>query len=371
MSKGTLRGPGFPGPDGSDPAPPSAPVISGAADATAVDPAPAGSTWPSRTSVGATEPMAVPTSGVRAGAMFMDAVSGSPLRLDEADIQPPSLLTRPAFERADLVAGLVGIVAVPLSVVALWVSYHVLSFVGLLWLLAQIFGWIVAVFSALFGSANNTERALDRPPPEVENVVAARFVVLGEVLDPHDLPDRIVPILRTDTPEPTDAPSLREDPEPPPERERHERDRRSVDDAIRRLSDDAQIFAEMEEARIREGSPDGIEEGTERTGTEGDLYRGRVMSFFRRGWTVPTTLSDEAVAGLQCTAMIEVGLDTRIVGWRISRSSGNAEFDASIEAQLTRLMASEPNIPAPPEEVADQYLGREIAVRYSGRDARR
>jgi hypothetical protein len=209
-------------------------------------------------------------------------------------------------------------------------------------------------------------------PPPVENVVAARFVVLGRELRPNELPDRMVPILRTDTPEPRSAPSLEDlpDPPPPPERDTPRR-RDAVDDVLRRLSDDAQVFAEAAEEREREGSPEGIEEGTERTGTEGDLYRGRLYTFFRRGWSVPTTLSEEELSGLTCTAMVDIAADTRIIGFRISRSSGDPEFDASVEAQLTRIRASEPNIPAPPEEVAADYLGREIAIQFHGRNARR
>lgn len=327
MTGGTVRGPG---------------PWSGKADETEKDagPPPGSREILAEGTLSRPAPMPAAAGAVTAGAgMFLDA----------ADFRPPTMLDRPAVDRAQWLAGTLatGIVhlAVPLVVTT-----------------------VIAIMRVTGLGAPPEPEA---PPPEVDNVVAARFVVLGEVLDPRMLPDRIVPILRTDTPEPRDAPSLREDPEPPPERERHERDRRSVDDLVRRLSEDAQIFAEAEEARIREGSPEGIEEGTERTGTEGDIYRGRLYTFFRRGWTVPTTLSEEEVEGLQCVAMVEIGSDTRILGWRLSRRSGNAEFDASVEAQLTRITASEPNIPSPPDDVADQYLGREIAIRFSGRDARR
>lgn len=334
MSGGTVRGPGaWPGPkEGPAPGP-----ASPAADATAPDGAGSTDTWP----------MLAAPAGVGRG-VTTEAAHG--LFLDEDDIRPRTMLDRDPVDRAQALAG----------TLATAVIHVAMPLLGL--------AMVAALRAAGVIAPPDAERP---PPPEIENVVAARFVVLGEELDPRMLPDRIVPILRTDTPEPRDAPSLRERPEPPPERERRERDRRAVDDAIRRLSEDAQIFAEREEARIREGSPEGIEEGTERRGTEGDIYRGRLYTFFRRGWTVPTTLSEAQLRDLQCVAMVEIALDTRIVGWRLSRRSGNAEFDASVEAQLTRITASEPNIPAPPDEVADQYLGREIAIRFHGRDARR
>jgi hypothetical protein len=137
------------------------------------------------------------------------------------------------------------------------------------------------------------------------------------------------------------------------------------------LSEDAQVFAEREEARVREGDPEGIEGGTERTGTEGDIYRGRLNAFFRRGWSVPTTIPDEVVQELVAVVVVDVAEDTRISGFRIGRSSGNADFDQSVEAQMTRISQAEANIPPPPEEVAAQYLGRQVTLNFRGRDARR
>lgn len=208
-------------------------------------------------------------------------------------------------------------------------------------------------------------------PPVIRDVVQARFVALGEILDPHQLPDRQVPILRTDVADPHTAPSLDPNPPPPAPRPDHERQRDSVDDALQRLSHDAQTFAEREEQRIREGNPDGIEEGSERTATAGDLYQGRLYSFFRRGWTVPTTISDDAVTGLLAVVLIEIHDDTSIGPWRIERSSGNPDFDESVSAQMTRIIGTSPNIPPPPEEVASQYLGQHIRVQFSGRNAHR
>lgn len=209
------------------------------------------------------------------------------------------------------------------------------------------------------------------PEPIVENVVQARFVQLGEILDPNQLPDRVVPILRTDQPDPQHAPSLERDPPPPAERPREQRQRDSVDDALRRLSEDAQVFAEREEARVREGDPGGVEDGTERHGTEGDLYRGRLWAFFRRGWSVPTTIPDAVVEELVAVVVIDVADDTRILGFRIARGSGNADFDESVTAQMTRIQQAEGNIPPPPDEVAAQYLGRQVTLNFRGRDARR
>ncbi len=270
------------------------------------------------------------------------------MQLSTADARPRSLLDGAELDAAQMLGGSGLAVGIPVTLLCFYLFYFVAGAVGLI-----------------------TEPEPE-PLPPVENVIAARFVVLGRELDPNELPDRIVPIMRTDTPEPRDAPSLHdlEDPPPPEERETPRR-RDAVDDVLRRLSEDAQIFAERAEEREREGSPEGIEEGTERRGTDGDLYRGRLYTFFRRGWSVPTTLTESELASLTCVVMVDIASDTRINGFRISRSSGNPEFDASVEAQMTRIRASEPNIPAPPEEVAADYLGREVAIQFHGRNARR
>lgn len=272
------------------------------------------------------------------------------MHLDPSDIRPRSLFDRvwpsPREWLAGALAAFLVHVGAPLVVTAI---------VGAL---------------AVAGIDLTAPEAPPEPVP-IENVVQARFVELGRVLDRNQLPDRIVPVLRTDPPEPRAAPSLERNPPPPPPRPTERRQRESVEDVMRRLSQDAQHFAERAEARLREGDPNGVEGGTERTGTEGDLYRGRLWAFFRRGWTVPTTIPDAVVERLTTVVVIEVATDTRITGFRIARSSGNPDFDESVRAQLTRIQASEGNIPPPPENVAAQYLGREVTLNFRGRDARR
>lgn len=270
--------------------------------------------------------------------------------LDPTDIRPRSLLDArwpdPREVAAGAAAALIIHVAIPLTI-------------------AAVIGLFALAGVTIFGEPEVPDEVV------IDDVVQARFVTLGEILDPNELPNRIVPILRTDTPDPQHAPSLEENPPPPAQEPPEPRQRDSVDDALRRLSEDAQVFAEREEERVREGNPEGIEGGTEREGTEGDIYRGRLSVFFRQGWSVPTTISDEAMRGLTTTVVVEIAADTRILGFRIQRGSGNADFDESVNAQMTRLIQSSSNIPPPPEEVADQYLGRSITTRFRGLDARR
>lgn len=263
------------------------------------------------------------------------------MQLDAADLRPRSLFDRGKLTPLEMIGG----------AAAIGLVYGVVPLV-------------VLVFVGALAAAGLMEQTRPEEPPPLENVIQARFLQLGEEIDPRQLPNRRVPIMRTDTPEP--APSKQAPMERP---ERTERQPNAVADALQRLSDDAQIFAEREERRIQEGDPDGIE-GGEREASEGDLYAGRLSVFFRRGWTVPTTIPRDEVQELNATAMVQIGDDLKIVGFRLAQPSGNADFDLSVTAQLQRLVDSQTTIPPPPEEMATQYIGQTRPFRFRGRDAR-
>ena len=234
---------------------------------------------------------------------------------------------------------------------------------------------VILLFFALGFVADEVRDAVrgedeeDRPSIlEEDDVIEARFVQLGrDFLD--ELPNREVPLLSTAPPQPAEVPTEatptqraepieRPEVQPPPD---------AIEDVLTRIGDRAQAFAEIAEEREREGSPEGIEEGTEREATLGDIYRGRLYSFFRRGWSIPTTLTRDEAADLTAIANVEIGQNLEIVSFSVIRSSGNALYDQSIAEQLTRLQAADQHIPPPPEEVAEQYIGRPIAVRFHGR----
>ena len=72
---------------------------------------------------------------------------------------------------------------------------------------------------------------------------------------------------------------------------------------------------------------------------------------------------------LTAIADLQIGSSLEIVSFSIRQGSGDAVFDHSITEQLTRLQSTGERIPPPPEEVADQYIGQPIAVRFHGRQA--
>lgn len=270
-----------------------------------------------------------------------------PLHLDPNDTRPDSVLRAGWLTMPVVMTGLILTVLVHMSM--------------------PLFALIV---TAVVEAVDSVVLGDDEPRIfEEEDVIEARFVVLGREFD-QELPNREVPLLDTAPAQPSEVPTE----ETPTERaERTERAENLTnpveDDILRDVLNRSQVFAEIGEERDREGSPDGIEEGTERTATAGDAYAGRVSSFFRRGWSVPTTLSRNEVQGLSVIANVEIGQNLEIVSFDLRGTSGNALFDQSVIEQLTRLQAGDQHVPPPPPEVAEQYIGRSRPIRFSGRQA--
>lgn len=229
-----------------------------------------------------------------------------------------------------------------------------------------------AVAGGWFLMHASTAAGIDPEPDEgnvtlLEDVIEARFVRLGQPLDPNELPNRRIP-LRAAAPNASGAPT---DQTPDELSETETTDEPIPEDADEAdFMRDADLFAEEAEQRELEGDPSGIEDGTETEASEGDVYAGRLRNFFREGWTVPTTVTDDERHALVVQVSVDVAANLRITGFRIrGEGSGNATFDGSVSQQFTRLMARGATLPEPPESVAPQYVGRTIVVRMRGRDA--
>lgn len=227
-------------------------------------------------------------------------------------------------------------------------------------LAAALSGVIVSVVSVAVSSA-------DDGPILDDEIVSARFVQLGRDFQ-DELPNRNVPVKST---APDDRTAISKNPTDFERPDAGPRPPDPMDDPMRRLMDRADLFAETAPEREREGSPDGIEEGTETTAQAGDVYAGQLYTFFKRGWTVPTTISDEERQALNVTVSIEVSEDLEIVEYRVGVSSGNPDFDQSVIAQIERLKANDLTIPEPPLAVRPQYVGNPFRLRFSGRHASR
>jgi outer membrane biosynthesis protein TonB len=186
-----------------------------------------------------------------------------------------------------------------------------------------------------------------------DKVVEARFVRLGQKMDPKKLPNRKVPI-KTTAPQPGVAVSKQMDP-PKPKEQKPPPPQHAEENPLTHLGDRAQQFAEIAEKKDQEGDPNGIAEGTETQAKAGDLYRGQLVSFFKRGWTIPSTLGD--TSRLTTRASVDITADRKVGEHRIVKSSGDPLFDQSVEDRFNELKSLGTTLPEPPPEVADQFSG--------------
>jgi hypothetical protein len=187
-----------------------------------------------------------------------------------------------------------------------------------------------------------------------EHVVEARFVKLGKKLDPHQIPNRKVPIKST-APQPGVAVSKVMEPPKPNKPDAGPPPENPTEDLLTRLGDRAQTFAEIAQRQEQEGDPNGVPDGTETTAKAGDLYMGQLVAFFKRGWTIPNTLTD--TSQLVTRISVEITPDKHVGPHQIVKSSGNALFDQSVEDRINQLRTQGTTLPDPPPEVADKFAG--------------
>lgn len=267
------------------------------------------------------------------------------MRLARVDERPPSLLERKPLSATAVALG-----------AAFAVGAHVL--VPLLVLASQ---WLLVQL----GLAIPVE---ERQRPLVpDNVIAAEFVRLGKPLDPKKLPNRQVPPVAKEKP---DGVAVSKNPrentaekKPEEKKEKVDAQKSMLDNLIDRTKD----FAEDVEYE-REGDPNGLREGTATEAREGDLYRGQLLLFFRRPWTVPNVVQN--TSSKSCVVSVSVASDGRLKSVAVSKSSGDPLFDQSAIDAVESLIRANAVLPEPPAALRDAFYGTTIGVNFDGRNAR-
>jgi hypothetical protein len=264
--------------------------------------------------------------------------------VEPTDTRPPSLLRSSGFSPAMVLGG-----------VAISLGTHLVA------------PAVIAVVLSVFALAGAGATKAAQQPRDL-HIVEARFVRLGEVFDLKKLPNRRVPRKST-------APDRKTVVSKNPRAARPQPDGgtappKATPDLITRIGDRAQMFAEIAEKREQEGNPQGVEWGTETEGREGDLYRGQLVAFFQRGWSVPTVLSEDLVKTLVTSVLVQITRDLRVGDFRVVRPSSEPLFDQSVTNRLQELRQAATQIPEPPREVASQFVGKEIRIDFNGRNAR-
>ena len=233
--------------------------------------------------------------------------------------------------------------------------------------LALLSGFLLGGMESIFGGAVD-----DLPPPAIE-VIETRFVRLGKRKEPRRLPSKEIPDAQQTAPVPQ-AP----DSEPmaavptgkkekglaKPKDKRNERD----EDLLSQLGERAGAISDLTKGPELEGDPDGIVEGTKASGDEVEIYLGKLYSYFRSGWQVPTLITDEELQKLACVIEVSITKDGRVGDYEVKRPSGNEAFDDSVRRRMSQAEGAE--LPSPPESVANRVLGETISLRFFGRHAR-
>lgn len=262
-----------------------------------------------------------------------------------AEERPPSLLVKRRIEPSVLALGTVFAIGAHVLIPTL--------ILGSQWLL---------VLLGLAIPAGERERP--KPAPDV---IAAEFVKLGKPFDPRKLPSRKVPPVVKRRPDAVnvskDAPDKPKQEEPP----KKERPKESQDSLLDNLVDRTKDFAEDVETE-QEGDPEGIAEGTATEKRLGDIYLGKLKVFFQRGWSVPNVVQN--VEKLTTHAAVRVSSEGKIEGVELATPSGDPLFDQSVIDAVTALIQAQATIPEPPPEIAQNYYGATLTVRFRGSEAR-
>lgn len=233
--------------------------------------------------------------------------------------------------------------------------------------LAVLSALLLGGMQSLFGGGVD-----DLPPPPLE-VVETRFVRLGKKRNPKQLPSMDVAAEQAaPTPEaPSSEPIAAVPPVPIKKKEKGltKRDKNEPEeDLLAQLGERAGAISDMTKGPELEGDPDGIAEGTKATGDEEDIYLGKLYAYFRRGWQVPSMISDEEVRTLACVIDLSVTNDGKVGAFEVTRSSGNEAFDESVLRRMSQV--EDAPLPAPPDSIAQRILGKTISLRFFGRHVR-
>jgi hypothetical protein len=233
--------------------------------------------------------------------------------------------------------------------------------------LALLSAYVFGGMQSIFGSSVD-----DLPPVPIE-VIETRFVRLGKRKEPRRLPSKEVRAAEQTAPTPQSpesepmaaVPSGRQEKGlAKPKEKRKERE----EDLLSELGERAGAISELTKGPELEGDPEGIVEGTKSSGDELEIYLGKLYSYFRRGWQVPTLITDEELQKLTCVIELSITEDGRVGDYEVKRPSGNEAFDDSVRRRMTQAEGAE--LPAPPDSVAKRILGEKISLRFFGRHAR-
>jgi hypothetical protein len=114
------------------------------------------------------------------------------------------------------------------------------------------------------------------------------------------------------------------------------------------------------------GVPNGSPNGTEidpLKGRAADQYRAQLAGWFLAHFMIKGKVPFDELQKLRGEVIVSIGEDRHVGGHSVTRTSGNATFDAEVEATMNRIRASGAEVPAPPPNYPD-LLGRTVTVGF-------
>jgi outer membrane biosynthesis protein TonB len=105
-----------------------------------------------------------------------------------------------------------------------------------------------------------------------------------------------------------------------------------------------------------QGSEQGAANGTETDPLKAraaDMYRGQLASWFASRFQIRGKVPFDELKKLHASAVVTVTPDRKVGSFSVVRTSGNATFDAEVQATLARIQGSGAELPAPPPMYPD------------------
>lgn len=119
-------------------------------------------------------------------------------------------------------------------------------------------------------------------------------------------------------------------------------------------------------ASASSGVANGSANGTETDPLKGraaDLYRGQLASWFLAHFMIKGKVPFDELQKLRGEVIVSINEDRHVGGHSVTRLSGNATFDAEVEATINRIRASGAELPPPPPNYPEM-LGRTVTVGF-------
>ncbi len=115
-----------------------------------------------------------------------------------------------------------------------------------------------------------------------------------------------------------------------------------------------------------QGSEQGAVNGTETDPLKAraaDMYRAQLMGWFASRFQIRGKIPFDTLKALHASTLVSI-TDRHVVGFTVTRPSGDPTFDAEVQATLSRIQSGGAELPAPPP-MYPELLGQSLPVGFA------